>query len=62
MAQLQDMSDQELQFADMANELVKCKGGVVTFKMYLQYCPDAITYLFDRCLVHEHYEQVYLFL
>ena len=58
--QLQDMTDQESEFAEMANELADFKGSSCTFRMYLQYCPEAVTYLFDRCLVIECAEQVTL--
>ena len=58
--QLQDMSDQELEFAKMTREISpdhKIPGKEV-FRMYLEYCPDAVTYLLDRCLVPECNEQV----
>ena len=55
---LQDMSDQEIEFSKMSRELSDYKGRVSTFKMYLQYCPDAVTYLLDRCLNIECMEQV----
>ena len=55
---LQDMSDQEIEFSKMSRELSDYKGSVSTFKMYLQYCPDAVTYLLDRCLNIECMEQV----
>ena len=56
--QMQDMSDQDIEFAKMANEISNYKSNVSTFRMYLQYCPDAITYLLDRCLMNECSEQV----
>ena len=56
---LQDMSDQEIEFSKMSRELSDYKGRVSTFKMYLQYCPDAVTYLLDRCLNIECMEQVH---
>ena len=56
---LQDMSDQEIEFSKMSRELSDYKGSVSTFKMYLQYCPDAVTYLLDRCLNIECMEQVH---
>ena len=56
--QLQDVTDQESEFAEMANELADFKGSNCTFRMYLQYCPEAVTYLLDRCLVIECAEQV----
>ena len=56
--QLQDMTDQESEFAEMAKELADFKGNNCTFRMYLQYCPEAVTYLLDRCLVIECAEQV----
>ena len=43
----------------MSRELSDYKGSVSTFKMYLQYCPDAVTYLLDRCLNIECMEQVH---
>ena len=52
------MSDQENEFAAMANELSRFEGDSSTFRMYLQYCPDAVTYLFDRCIINECNEQV----
>ena len=52
------MSDQENEFAAMAKELSQFKGDRCTLRMYLQYCPDAVTYLFDRCLINECNEQV----
>ena len=52
------MSDQEIEFAAMANELAQFRSDRCTFRMYLQYCPDAVTYLFDRCLINECSEQV----
>ena len=52
------MTDQESEFAEMANELADFKGSSCTFRMYLQYCPEAVTYLLDRCLVIECAEQV----
>ena len=52
------MSDQEIQFAEMANELANFKGETVTIKMLLQHCPDAVTYLLDRCLHNECMMQV----
>ena len=60
-AQWQDMTDQELEFARMANEISDYNSESSTFRMYLQYCPDAITYLLDRCLMNECNEQVILF-
>ena len=42
----------------MANELADFKRSSCTFRMYLQYCPEAVTYLLDRCLVIECAEQV----
>ena len=42
----------------MAKELADFKGNNCTFRMYLQYCPEAVTYLLDRCLVIEFAEQV----
>ena len=59
---LQDMSDQEIEFSKMSRELSDYKGSVSTFKMYLQYCPDAVTYLLDRCLNIECMEQVHFYL
>ena len=56
------MSDQEIQFAEMAEELSNYKGGVVTIDMFLKYCPDSVTYLLDRCLSKECMEQVFIFL
>ena len=55
---LQDMSDQEIEFSKMSRELSDYKGSISTLKMYLQYCPDAVTYLLDRCLNIECMEQV----
>ena len=53
------MNDQEQQFAEMTNELANLDCGVATFKLFLQYVPDAITYLFDKCLVmHNESDQV----
>ncbi len=57
-AQLTDMNDQQIQFLEMANELGNQDEEMATFKMFLQYCPDAITYLFDRCLMTPHCMQV----
>ena len=59
--QLTDMDDQQLQFLEMSNELANLDGEVVAFKMFLQYCPEAITYLFDRCLMTRN-DQVRLFI
>ena len=52
------MTDQELEFAKIANEISDYNSETSTFRMYLQYCPDAITYLLDRCLMNECNEQV----
>ena len=52
------MSDQDIEFAKMAKEISNYKSDVSTFRMYVQYCPDAITYLLDRCLMNECNEQV----
>ena len=57
-AQLTDMNDQQIQFLEMANELGNQDGEMATFKMFLQYCPDAIMYLFDRCLMTPNDMQV----
>ena len=54
-----DMNDQEQQLAEMTYELANLDCGVATFKLFLQYVPDAITYLFDKCLVmHNDSDQV----
>ena len=50
-AQLTELNDQEQNFAAMAKELACFNGNRITFQMFLQHCPDAITYLFDRCLM-----------
>ena len=54
------MSDQEIEFAKMAKELAPDHKppGTEVFRMYMQYCPDAVTYLLDRCLIPECGEQV----
>ena len=57
---LQDMSEQEIEFAKMARELSPDhkQPGTEVIRMYMQYCPDAVTYLFDRCMIPDCAEQV----
>ena len=54
------MSEQEIEFAKMARELSPDHKppGTEVIRMYMQYCPDAVTYLFDRCMIPDCAEQV----
>ena len=54
------MSEQEIEFAKMARELSPDhkQPGTEVIRMYMQYCPEAVTYLFDRCMIPDCAEQV----
>ena len=54
-----EMSAQELDFLEMAEELKDpAQGGKSTMQLLLKYSPDSVTRLFDRCLEAPCLEQV----
>jgi hypothetical protein len=56
------MNQQQLQLLELAKEFYDSKPlyGETTFEMYLKNCPDALTHLFDLCLIKPMLEQVTL--
>ena len=54
------MNQQQLQLLELAKEFYDSKPlyGETTFEMYLKNCPDALTHLFDLCLIKPMLEQV----
>jgi hypothetical protein len=55
------MNKQQLDFLMMSEEFFedeKCTKGESTLQMFLKYCPDALTHLFDLCIVKPCSEQV----
>ena len=56
------MNQQQLQLLELAKEFYDSKPlyGETTFEMYMKNCPDALTYLFDLCLIKPMLEQVTL--
>ena len=57
-----EMNQQQVQLLELAKELYDSKPlyGETTFEMYLKNCPDALTSLFNMCLVKPCLEQVKL--
>ena len=57
-----EMNQQQVQLLELAKELYDSKPlyGETTFEMYLKNCPDALTFLFNCCLVKPMLEQVKL--
>ena len=60
--EIQEMNQQQLQLLELAKEFYDSKPlyGETTFEMYLKNCPDALTHLFDLCLIKPMLEQVTL--
>ena len=61
--EIQEMNQQQLQLLELAKEFYDSKPlyGETTFEMFLKNCPDALTHLFDLCLIKPMLEQVILF-
>ena len=57
---IQEMNQQQLQLLELAKEFYDSKPlyGETTFEMFLKNCPDALTHLFDLCLIKPMLEQV----
>ena len=49
--QVLELSRQETQLSEMVKELKNFEATSGTLQMFLKYCPDAVTYLLDKCLV-----------
>ena len=60
--EIQEMNQQQLQLLELAKEFYDSKPlyGETTFEMFLKNCPDALTHLFDLCLIKPMLEQVTL--
>ena len=60
--EIQEMNQQQLQLLELAKEFYDSKPlyGETTFEMYMKNCPDALTHLFDLCLIKPMLEQVTL--
>ena len=58
--EIQEMNQQQLQLLELAKEFYDSKPlyGETTFEMFLKNCPDALTHLFDLCLIKPMLEQV----
>ena len=48
---VKELSIQETQLLEMFNELVDYSQHPVTLQMFLQYCPDSINHLLDKCVI-----------
>ena len=56
-----EMNQQQLQFAKMSKEFYEKEEDEdddTTFEMFLKYCPDALSHLFDKCIMKPVEEQV----
>ena len=60
--EVMEMNQQQRQLLECAKELYDSKPlyGETTFQMYLKNCPDALTHLFDLCMIKPMLEQVLL--
>ena len=46
-----ELSLQESQFAEMIKEMSCYDFPQNTLSMFLQYCPESVTHLFDKCIM-----------
>ena len=48
---VQELSIQETQLSEMIKELTNFNETPATLQMFLQYSPDSVTYLLDKCIL-----------
>ena len=48
---VKELSIQEMQLTELFNELTDYSQDPATLPMFLQYCPDSVNHLLDKCII-----------
>ena len=48
---VKELSIQETQLSEMVHELTRFNGNPATLPMFLQFCPESISHLLDKCII-----------
>ena len=48
---VKELSIQETQLSEMINELTRFNENPATLPMFLQFCPESVSHLLDKCII-----------